>query len=319
MTQGWAIRGDVLRMSVLVAVVLLGGFLVALAVGGAAAAIPVGMGYVAMQRAAASRDPRTAIAMAIGAAMTGAVAVGVRGDPLAAACLVALCCLAAGMSGVVLDSLMAGLATAVSVLIAMPVAFDATTTLLWMLGGGMLLIGVARGLHLAPPALPDLPTDRVLRHAMVMAVSVGLVTFLGLALKIPHAYWAAVTLTVVLRPIDDETQRRAAQRVIGTLAGTALSIGIIVLCPQWAILGALAVCLILMLAYGASGDYVRQVAFLTPTIVLMGPPGSAGLFAAQRALATVIGALLAVGLALLLAVTEARRSHDQEGAPIEAR
>ena len=57
-----------------------------------------------------------------------------------------------------------------------------------------------------------------------MAVAVGAVVYLVGAWDIPHGYWMALTLTVVLRPFDDQTRRKSLQRVVGTIGGVVLSL-----------------------------------------------------------------------------------------------
>ncbi len=88
------------------------------------------------------------------------------------------------------------------------------------------------------------------------------------------------------------------------------------LIPTWAVVIVVAVLLTLMMAYGALGRYAQQVTFLTPLIVFVGSGGStavtAGL-ALERVLATVVGALLAGALALLIARDErAQEAHSPE-------
>lgn len=63
---------------------------------------------------------------------------------------------------------------------------------------------------------------------------------------------------------------------------------------------ALVACLLFMISYALLDDYARQVVFLTPAVVLLAPAGGTGLIAAERALATLAGTLLAGVLALFL-------------------
>ncbi|MFZ0529840.1 MAG: FUSC family protein, partial [Propionicimonas sp.] len=153
---------------------------------------------------------------------------------------------------------------------------------------------------------------RAWRHAAVMALTVGPVVYLTQALGLPHGYWMALTLTVVLRPFDDQTWRKAWQRILGTLLGVVLSLLLAATLPLWAIVIALGATMVLTIAYSAQGDYLRQVVFLNPAAVLLGSTASVGAAATERVIATVAGALLAGAVALLLAKYDQRANGAVE-------
>lgn len=304
--RGWAIPGRVLRVAAPVTVILLGVFIAAQAWGGVAAAFGVGMGVVPMTRPALTLRPLKAAGYAVMCAMAGAVAVGLRAEPLPAAFFLALCCLVVAPVDASSERLMFGLPTAATILVSTGEHLDPAVTAVWMLIGGLVLIALVAVFRLhSPPAVPA-DSHRVVVHAIAMAVSVGIVTYVSLAFHIPHGYWIALTLTVVLRGVAEETQRRVRQRVAGTVGGVLIALLLVDLLPRWAVLVALACSLMLMTCYATLDDYTKQVIFLTPTIVLMGPPGSASLFVAQRAIATVIAVVLAAGLALAIDQIAAR-------------
>lgn len=309
--RSWAIPKRVLLLSLLVTVFLLAPLAIAYLLAGIPAALALGMGYVALVKPALTLRSHHALALAVPAALAAAVAVGLRGQPFAAAGFVALCCLLVAPANQLREGLMAGLPTAAAVLVAIPGDFDPRWTAGWVLAGGAVVALVATRIpRAAPPA--GVEQLRAWRHAIVMAVAVGLVTYLVLALDIRHGYWVAMTLTVVLRPFDDQTRTAAWQRVLGTLAGVVLAVLIAALLPLWAIVAVLAVCMVLMIGYATIGDTIRQVIFLTPTVVLLGSAGDPGLIAAERALATITGAILAGLIALGLVWFETRREAGSE-------
>ena len=78
-----------------------------------------------------------------------------------------------------------------------------------------------------------------------------------------------------------------------------------------ALLAALAVSCVLTLGYAMVGDYAKQVALMTPGVVLLGSSGSPELIATQRALMTVAGAALAVAPGLGLRQWDERRTAGQ--------
>ncbi len=305
----WVVPRRVLLLCVLASVVALvplaGAFLLA----GASAAVGMVMGYTAGARPALTLRPRHALALAVPAAMTGVVAVALRGQPAAAACFVALCCLLVAPASMRADGLMAGVPSVAAVLSLVPGDFRPELVGLWMLTGGvvMVLLGSRIG-------APDRPRDgvapaRAWRHAVVMAVTVGSAVYAVGVLAWPHGYWIALTLTIVLRPFDDQTLKRSWQRVLGTVGGVILALLLAGLLPLWAIGVALGACLVLMLAYTVQGDYPKQVLFLTPSVVLLGS-ASPGTLAAERALYTAVGAILAGVVAIALAWYDTHRPKE---------
>lgn len=137
-----------------------------------------------------------------------------------------------------------------------------------------------------------------------MAVAAATVVYAVQYFGIPHGYWIAVTLTVVLRPLPNITRARGRQRVLGTVGGVVLALVLATAFPGWAVTIALAVCMTLMISYALLDDYLRQVVSLTPSVVLLAPAGGAELVALERAVATLIGAFLAGALALFLVQTD---------------
>ncbi len=310
----WGVPGRSLLLSAVVTVAMVAPIVIAYLAGGTPAALALGLGALVSLRSAVTLRPLQALALAVPAAMAGAVAIGLRGQPVAAACFVALCCLLVAPAMTLQDGLMAAVPTAAAVLVLVPGDLDSGRTAIWMLIGGALVVGLATRLPRSAP-VAGVEARRAWRHAAVMAVSVGAVVYLVAWWQVPHGYWVALTLTVVLRPFDDQTMSKAGQRVLGTIAGALLALVAATLLPLWALLALLAVSTVLSLAYAIGQDYTRQVMFMTPAVVLLGSAGSSpGLIASERALATVAGALLAAAIALGLAGIETRRGlrHDED-------
>ncbi|MCW5951687.1 MAG: FUSC family protein [Propionibacteriaceae bacterium] len=297
---GWAIPRRILLFSAAVAVVLAGAFVGVLWLAGIPAALGLGMGFLAGTRPAISLTPRHAMVLAVPIALAGAVGTGLRGQPFAAACFVALCCVVVAPAEMRQDGLLAGLPTAAAVLVSVPGNYDPAMTAGWMIVGSLLLVGISVVAKFPRSQAIGTPPGRAWRHAAVMAASVGIVVYLVQLYEVPHGYWVAVTLTVVLRPLHGLTRTKARQRILGTVVGVVLALLLAWLLPGWGVAIALVACLVLMNSYAMLNDYVRQVLFLTPAVVLLAPADGTGLIAAERAIATVIGTLLAGALALLL-------------------
>lgn len=305
LTRGWAIPRRIVLLGSAVGLILIAAFVGVLWWAGPAAAVALGMGFLVGTRPAISLTARHAIALALPAALAGAVAVGLRGQPFVAACFVALCCLLIAPAGIHQAGLLAGMPTVAAVLVSVPGVYESVATAAWMIAGSLLLVAISVVVKAPRSKAAGVPPKRALRHAAVMAASVGVVVYFAQTYEFSHGYWVAVTLTVVLQPQYDLTRQKARQRVVGTVGGVVLALVSAEILPPWGVAVALAVCLILMNCYAIVGDYVRQVVFLTAAIVLLAPAGGIGVVAIERAVATLIGTLLAGVLAVALERTEA--------------
>ncbi|MCA0296348.1 MAG: FUSC family protein [Actinobacteria bacterium] len=304
---GWTVPRAALALSAVATVVVVASVVAGYLLGGVPAALCIGLGFMTAQRPALYLRPAHALGLIVPTVMAGVVAVALRGQPLAAACFVALCCLLVAPAGMLSDGLLSVLPTSVAVLVLVPGDVEPGPTALWLLVGAVLMVAMAARLPRRPRA-PGIEQRRAWRHAIVMALSAGLVVYLVGVWDVPHGYWVALTLTVVLRPFDDQTMTRASERVLGTIAGALLALVAALLLPLPALLVLLMGCTVLSFAYAMKGDYVRQVLFLTPSVVLIGSAGgNAALLASERALATLAGALLAAGIALALARFDTHR------------
>lgn len=308
----WGLPRRVLALSGLVAVILIVPLAIAFLTGGVGAAVGLGVGYLASTQPALNLRWYQSLALSLTAAMTGGVAVALRGQPLAAAFFVALCCLLVAPANQLRDGLMAGVPTVASVLVAVPVTLDVARTFGWMLVGGVVLVLVAARLPSPPAPSAGVELLQNWRHAIVMALSVGVVVYVVLAFEVPHGYWIALTLTVVLRPFHDQTRRKALQRVAGTIGGVLLSLLLVAILPVWGVGVALALCLVMVIGFALTGDYTKQVVFLTPTVVLVGSADQVGVMVAERGMATIAGAGLAGLIGMSLAWIDARPGTPEE-------
>ncbi len=303
----WAVPRQALVLSVVATVVLISAIVVAYLAGGTQGALAIGMGILASLRPALSLRPLHSFALAVPTAMAGGVAVALRGQPLAAAFFVVLCCLLIAPAGMLQDGLLAMVPTVVAVLVLVPGEFQPGRTAIWMMFGGALVVALATRLP-RNPLVPGVEQRLAWRHAAVMAVAVGTVVYLAGLFELPHGYWVALTLTAVLRPFDEQTMRRSSERVLGTIGGALLALVATLVLPLWALLVLLVVTTVLSTSYAITRDYTRQVLFMTPAVVLLGSAGHPFQIASGRALATFAGALLAAAIALGLATFENRRT-----------
>lgn len=305
---GWSVPLPILLLSAVVTVIFAAPVVASYLIAGVPAALALGLGFLTSLRPALSLRPLHALALVIPAAMAGTVAVALRGQPLVAACFVALCCLLVAPAVMLGDALLSAVPTSVAVLVLVPGDFQPARTGVWLLLGGALMVAVATRLPRSAPAA-GVEQRRAWRHAAVMALAVAAVVYLVELWQVPDGYWVALTLTVVLRPFDDKTIPGAAGRVCGTIVAALVALGAAVLAPLWSVLGLLLLSTVLSVAYSLHGDRLRQLLFLTPAVVLLGSAGgNAGVVVSERALATIAGALLAAAIAMALAMFETRRA-----------
>jgi hypothetical protein len=296
-------RGTLKASAVLIGIVLVPGFL-ASAIGGITASVTVGL--------------CSGAAMSFGTLMSARVAAAVT---LALGAAAALGSLAAG------DPWLSGLAVAVALLLTAPAnAYSAGMLMMapiltmvfavtergwpwwqagaWGVVGG--LVGLAIALLMRFGRRPPQPIPRPLawRHAVVVAVAAGASTVVAELLQLPHGYWVAVTLMVVLRPVAGERRAYVRQRLAGTLAGAVVALVIVWLLPADLLLVAAFASLVLLAAYAMSGSYFMQTLFLTPMLLIfLSVEDEAGATVAltfERVVFTVVGVVLAVGLAVVM-------------------
>jgi uncharacterized membrane protein YccC len=136
------------------------------------------------------------------------------------------------------------------------------------------------------------------RHALRLAVIVGLAEVIAQAAHLPHGYWAALTVLIVLRPDYSSTLYRGLQRAGGTVLGAGLGVATVLLghFGSWALLLGIGVSL-----FGAYAvltvNYLFFAIFMTEFVVVL--LALLGLPADQTALDRLIGTGVGTGLALL--------------------
>lgn len=308
----WVIPRKVLKVAVGLTLIMLAPTNLAYILFGAAAALAVALGFVISLTPATKLPARYALAAVVPAAMTGAVAVALAGQAFPAACFVALACILIAPANVLQNGLLAGIPTVAAVYATLPTQASPGTVAVGMLVGG----GIAVGVGTRVPRTGELVgVDRRTswRHAIAMAASVGVVVFAVTALDLPHGYWIPMTMTLVLRPYGAETLAVARDRIAGTLAGAVLALIMVLFLPSWTAIMVIVGLLVLILAYAILGRYAQEVLFLTPFIVLLGTGGVAAAtvgLAVQRILATLLGAVVAGGIALALARADRDETPD---------
>lgn len=298
----------VVRLAVVVAGVLVLATGVGVAIGGLAVALPIAMGFTASALPATKVPARQALLLAVPSALAGMVAVGVNGQALPAAGFMALTCLLIAPANAYENGLLSSIPTVVSIYVCIGAVPEPAVVGGWMLFGSVVAVLVLSRLREEAP--PDrLPERAAWLHAAVMAAATGVAVYLVTLYPMPHGYWIAMTLTIVLRPYGHETTAIARQRIAGTVGGGVAALALAILAPPWVHLAVALVLLVMMLAYTVTGQYVLFVACLTPFIILL----SSGTRDVVDVVLERVGiTLVASVLAGLIALAVARRTRHIE-------
>ena len=116
----------------------------------------------------------------------------------------------------------------------------------------------------------NLRVDRaLLRYTLRIAVLTLAGTAVMKTLHLPHGYWLPFTMVVVLQPDYGSTRRKAAQRLVGTLAGSILASLMLWLRLPFAAVMAATVATSFLFGYFIKRNYGVAVIFITLFVVLL--------------------------------------------------
>jgi uncharacterized membrane protein YccC len=136
------------------------------------------------------------------------------------------------------------------------------------------------------------------RHALRLAVVTGLAALIARSANLPHGYWAALTVLIVLRPDYSSTLYRGVQRASGTVLGVGLGLATVLLGHLGSVALLAGVAATLFAAYALlTVNYLFFAVFLTDFVVVL--LALLGLPADQTAPERLIGTGIGTGLALL--------------------
>jgi len=138
--------------------------------------------------------------------------------------------------------------------------------------------------------------------AVLRAFAVIVATILGFWLFPDYAFWAAITVIIVVKPSSSQTASIAVQRTLGTAIGALIAVAAVQLFPGsevYAVAG-FAVSAFFMLAF-MNANYTLFAVFLTSTLVFSFRMVQADAFdgGIERLLATFLGASIAFGTVVL--------------------
>ncbi|WP_026916155.1 FUSC family protein [Christiangramia portivictoriae] len=109
----------------------------------------------------------------------------------------------------------------------------------------------------------------IFRHALRLAIVVLAGYLLGSYFSVQNAYWILLTIVVIMRPNYGLTKQRTRKRIVGTLIGGALAIGIVFITQNttvYAILGIFSLTLAFSLI---QRNYTTAAMFITLSIIFI--------------------------------------------------
>lgn len=107
------------------------------------------------------------------------------------------------------------------------------------------------------------------RHSLRLTLTMMLGFLVGVAMELQQSYWILLTIVVIMRPGFGLTKQRTKHRVVGTLIGAGLGIGIIFLTQNPIIYGLLAFFSLLIGFSLMKQNYRNAAAFITLYVIFM--------------------------------------------------
>jgi uncharacterized membrane protein YccC len=292
--------GTLKASAILIVVVLVPGF-IASAIGGITASVTVGLCAGAAMSFGTLVRPRVAVVATLGLGACAALGALVSGSAWLAGAAVGLTILLTAPA----NAYSAGMLTLAPILTMVFAVTDRGWPWwqagVWGVIGGLVGLAIAALMRFGQRPPQPMPRALAWRHGLVLSVAAGLAIVAAELLELPHGYWVAVTLMVVLRPVPGERRSYVRQRLAGTLLGAAVSLLVVWLLPADLWIVAAFAFLVILAAYAMSGNYFMQTLFLTPMLLIfLSAGGEAEItveLTLERVAFTVLGVVLAAGLA----------------------
>ena len=138
--------------------------------------------------------------------------------------------------------------------------------------------------------------SNLFRHSLRFTVAMLFAFVLGTVLEIHNTYWILLTIIVIIRPNYGLTKERSKDRVIGTLIGAVIAIGIVLITQNTVVYTVLAIGSLTLAFALLQQNYKSAAALITISIVfvysLMNP--NAFEVIQYRVIDTIIGAFIAL-------------------------
>ncbi|RRO17184.1 FUSC family protein [Flavobacteriaceae bacterium 14752] len=107
------------------------------------------------------------------------------------------------------------------------------------------------------------------RHALRLTIAVVFAYLLGFVLDIQNTYWILLTIIVIMRPSYGLTKERSKDRILGTLIGAAVAVGVVLLTQNVIVYGVLAFVSLILAFTLIQQNYKSAAALITISIVFV--------------------------------------------------
>ena len=134
----------------------------------------------------------------------------------------------------------------------------------------------------------------IFKHSLRLAVTMMVGFLLGTLFKFQNLYWILLTIIVIMRPSYGLTKTRSKDRIIGTLIGAVLAVGVVLYVKDYYVLGAMGVVSLVIAFSMVQKNYKASATFITLSVVFIYAILSPNVLVViqYRILDTVIGAAL---------------------------
>ncbi len=134
------------------------------------------------------------------------------------------------------------------------------------------------------------------RHSLRFSISILFAYVLGFFLEIQNTYWILLTIVVIMRPSYGLTKERSKDRIIGTLIGATIAVGIVLVTQNVVVYSILAIVSLVLAFSLIQQNYKSAAALITLSIVFVYSLINPNAFEViqYRILDTVLGATIAV-------------------------
>lgn len=109
----------------------------------------------------------------------------------------------------------------------------------------------------------------IFRHSLRLAVTMLIGFLIGLVFQLQNSYWILLTLVVIMRPSYGLTKQRSKHRLIGTLIGAAIGVGIVLITQSEIVYSILAIVSLIIGFSLVKFNYRNAAAFITLYVVFM--------------------------------------------------
>jgi uncharacterized membrane protein YccC len=134
------------------------------------------------------------------------------------------------------------------------------------------------------------------RHSLRLAMAIVFAYLLGFIFDIQNTYWILLTIIVIMRPSYGLTKERSKDRIIGTLIGAAVAVGIVLITQNVVVYAILAVVSLVLAFSLIQQNYKSAAALITISIIFVYSFINPDAFEViqYRVIDTIIGSVIAV-------------------------